>query len=247
MMGLSFGSMYHLARNGMMARQLDLDGVANNLANIHTTGYKQTRTNFQEVLSEKIISGTASVGSQADTSQGVLSISDNPMDWGIEGEGYFGIDLPGGKTGYTRAGNFTLDSAGSIITSEGYKLDWTGTIPIDADLVNIDLDGTVKARVNGIWSDAGNVKLNTFKNPTGLASFGSNIWLESPASGKATAGVPGADGFGQIRGYTTEESNVNMTEEMSHMIRTQRGFESASKAFQKTDDMIALAIRMRQG
>jgi flagellar basal-body rod protein FlgG len=246
-MALSFGSLYHMARNGMMARQLDLDGISNNLANMHTNGYKQTRTNFQEVLSEKVISGTSFVNSQADTSQGVLSISENPMDWGIEGEGYFAIKLPGGKTGYTRSGNFSLDNAGSIITPEGYKLDWTGTVPSDADLVNVNLDGTVKARVNGVWSDAGNVKLSTFNNPTGLESHGSNIWLESKASGTATTGVPGSKDFGQIRGYVTEESNVNMSEELTHLIRTQRGFDTASKALQKTDEMVTLAIRMRQG
>jgi flagellar basal-body rod protein FlgG len=246
-MSLSFGGLYHLARSGMMARQLDMDGISNNLANMNTKGYKQTRTNFQEVLSEKVISGTVSVSSQADTTQGVLSISENPMDWGIEGEGYFGIKLPGGKTGYTRAGNFSVDNAGSIVTPEGYKLDWAGSVPTEADLVNVDPDGTVKARVDGIWSDAGSVKLSTFKNPTGLESYGSNIWLESKASGTATVGVPGSKDHGEIRGYATEESNVNMTEELTHLIRTQRGFDTASKAMQKTDDMVALAIRMRQG
>jgi flagellar basal-body rod protein FlgG len=246
-MGLSFGNLYHLARTGMMARQLDLDGISNNLSNIHTKGYKQTRTNFQEVLNDKVISGAAAVSSQADTSQGEFLLSENPMDWAIEGEGYFGLKLPGGKTGYTRAGDFNLDNSGAIVTSEGYKLDWTGTVPADADLVNIDLDGTVKARVNGIWGDVGNVKLSTFKNPTGLESFGSNIWLESKSSGTATAGVPGSGMFGQIHGYATEESNVDMTLELTHLIRTQRGFDAASKALQKADDMISLAIRMRQG
>jgi flagellar basal-body rod protein FlgG len=246
-MGLSFGGLYHLARNGMQARQLDMDGISNNLANMHTTGYKQTRTNFQEVLNEKVINGTAAVNSQADTSQGILNITENPLDWGIEGNGYFAIKLPGGKTGYTRAGEFSLDSAGNIMTSEGYKLDWTGTVPSDADLVNIDPDGTVKARVNDVWNNAGNVKLSTFKNPTGLVSNGSNIWMESDASGKAMTGDPGSDGFGQIHGYSLEASNVDMTQELTHLIRTQRGFDTASKALQKTDDMVALAIRMRQG
>jgi len=246
-MSLSFGGLYHLARNGMMARQLDIDGISNNLANIHTKGYKQTRTNFQELLNGKMISGTTSVNSQADTSQGVLSISDNPLDWGIEGEGYFAIKLPGGKTGYTRAGDFSLDNAGSINTPDGNKLDWIGTVPADANLVNVDLDGTIKARVGVVWSDIGTVKLSTFNNPTGLESFGSNIWLESKASGTATTGVPGSKNFGQIRGYVSEESNVNMTEELTHLIRTQRGFDTASKALQKTDEMISLAIRMRQG
>jgi flagellar basal-body rod protein FlgG len=246
-MAFSFGSLYHLARNGMMARQTDMDGVSNNLANIHTTGYKQTRTNFQELLNGKVISGTTSVSTQADISQGVLKITENPLDWGIEGQGYFGVKLPGGKTGYTRDGSFSLDKAGSINTSEGYKLDWTGSVPADADLVNVDLNGTVRARVNNVWSDIGNVKLTTFKNPTGLESNGSNIWMESAASGKAITGVPGSENFGEIRGYTLEESNVNMTEELTHLIRTQRGFDTAARALQKTDEMVSLAIRMRQG
>lgn len=246
-MGLSFGSLYHMARNGMMARQLDMDGISNNLANMHTTGYKQTRTNFQEVLDEKVISGVGSVGSQADTSQGVFTITQNPLDWAIEGEGFFGIKLPGGETAYTRAGTFSLDNAGSIVTSEGYKLDWTGTVPTDADLVNVDLNGTVKARVNGNWSDVGNVQISTFNNPTGLESHGSSLWMESDASGVPTKGAPGSTNFGQIHGYVLEESNVNMSAELTHLIRTQRGFDTASKALQKTDEMVSMAIRMRQG
>lgn len=246
-MAFSFGSLYHLARNGMLARQQDMDGISNNLANIHTIGYKQTRTNFQEVLNGKVISGTASVSSQADTSQGALTITNNPMDWGIEGEGYFAIKMSDGKTGYTRAGNFNLDKDGTIVTSEGYKLDWTGKVPADADLVNVDLNGTVKARVNNVWSDVGSVKLSTFKNPTGLLSNGSSIWLESDASGKAIVGVPGSEYFGQIRGYVLEGSNVDMTQELTHLIRTQRGFDTAARALQKTDEMVSLAIRMRQG
>lgn len=246
-MGLSFGSLYHLARNGMMARQLDMNGISNNLANVHTPGYKQTRINFQEVLVEKVLGGVASVSSQADTTQGALLITENPMDWAIEGEGYFAIKLPNGETGYTRDGSFTLDKNGSILTSGGLKLDWTGTVPANADLVNIDVNGTVKARVNGDWNDIGTVQLASFINPGGLRSYGSNIWLESEASGTPTKGVPGSETLGYIRGYVIEQSNVNMTQELTKLIRTQRGFESASRALQKTDEMVSMAIRMRQG
>jgi len=246
-MPLSFGSLYHMASNGMMARQLDLDSISNNIANIHTAGYKQSRINFQELLSDNEISGTNSVCSQVGTSQGVLSISTNPMDWGIEGAGFYGIKMENGTLGYTRDGSFNLDSAGNIVTGSGNKLDWTGTIPKDADMVNVGLDGKITARVNGAWTDAGNVKLTIFNNPTGLESVGGNIWKETPASGTAKTGVPGDEDFGQIRGYTIESSTVDISEEISHMIRTQRGFQSASRALEKTDSMVSLAIRMRQG
>lgn len=246
-MPLSFGGLYHMATNGMMARQLDMDSISNNIANIHTSGYKQSRINFQELIDEKEISGTYSACSQVGTQQGVLAITDNPMDWGIEGAGFFGIKLADGTTGYTRDGSFSLDKAGNIVTGDGNKLDWTGTIPADADLVNVDVDGTIKARAGGVWSDAGSVKLTTFNNPTGLESAGSNIWKESDASGTAKTGVPGDKDFGQIRGYTIESSTVNISEEISHMIRTQRGFQAAARALSKTDEMVSQAISMRQG
>ncbi len=246
-MGFSFGGLYHLAQNGMLARQLDMDGISNNLANIHTPGYKQMRTNFQEMLDDNTISGTTAACSQANPNQGDLVISDNSMDWAIAGPGYFAIQLPDGTLGYTRDGTFSLDNAGNIVTSQGYKLDWTGTLPTDADMVKVDTNGNISARVDGVWSDAGSVQLSIFNNPTGLESFGSNIWKESDASGTATPGDPGTDGYGQIHGYAIESSNVSMTEEIAHLIRTQRGFQAAARALDKADNMISLAIRMRQG
>jgi flagellar basal-body rod protein FlgG len=246
-MSLSFGGMYHLAQNGMLARQLDMDGISNNIANIHTPGYKDMRTNFQEKLTEKAISGTTAACTQANPNQGDLVITNNPMDWAIAGPGYFGIKLPDGKLGYTRDGTFSLDKSGNIITSGGYKLDWTGTIPTDADMVKVEPNGTISARVAGVWSEAGSLKLSIFNNPTGLESYGSNIWKESSNSGTAKTGVPGDPDYGQVRGYTIESSNVNMTDEISHLIRAQRGFQAAARALDKTDNMISLAIRMRQG
>jgi flagellar basal-body rod protein FlgG len=155
--------------------------------------------------------------------------------------------LPDGTTGYTRDGTFSLDNSGSIVTSSGNKLDWTGTIPEDADLVKVELDGTVNARVLGEWSEAGSVKLAIFNNPTGLESVGSNIWKESNASGTAKTGVPGDEGFGQIHGYVIESSTANISEEITHLIRTQRSFQSAARALTTTDEMVSQAIRMRQG
>ncbi|GAP22498.1 flagellar hook-basal body protein [Leptolinea tardivitalis] len=246
-MPLSFGGLYHLATNGLIARQLDMDSISNNIANIHTAGYKQSRINFQELLNNKEISGTYAACTQSGTAQGVLSITNNPMDWGIEGAGFFGIKLPDGTLGYTRDGTFSLDKNGNIVNSSGYKLDWTGTIPADADMVNVDTDGTIRARVNGEWHDAGSVKLSIFNNPTGLESAGSNIWKASDASGAAQTGVPGSENFGKIRGYTIESSTVNVSEEITHLIRTQRGFQSIARALEKTDNMISQAIHMRQG
>ncbi len=169
------------------------------------------------------------------------------MDWGIEGAGYFGVKLADGTTGYTRDGSFSLDNAGNIVTAGGNKLDWTGTIPTDAELVNVEENGIINVRVNGEWSEAGSVKLTIFNNPTGLESAGSNIWKESDASGAALTGVPGDEDYGQIHGYTIESSTVSISEEISHLIRTQRGFQAAARALTKTDEMVSQAIRMRQG
>ncbi len=199
-MSSSFGGLYHLAQNGMLSRQLDMDGISNNVANIHTPGYKQMRTNFQEMLNENELSGTSAVCSQANPNQGDLVISNNPMDWAISGPGFFGIKLPDGTLGYTRDGTFSLDNSGNIVTGGGYKLDWTGTVPADADMVNVEPNGTISARVAGVWAEAGTLKLTIFNNPTGLNSYGSNIWKESDNSGTAQTGVPGEEDFGQVHG-----------------------------------------------
>ncbi len=246
-MPLTFGGLYHLATNGMLARQMDMDNISNNLANIHTPGYKSSRLNFQELLNEGAISGTSPVSSQMATGQGVLTITGNPMDWGIEGAGFFSVNMPDGTKAYTRDGTFSVDKSGNIVNASGYKLNWTGTIPADADLVNVGVDGTVRARVDGEWSDAGTVKLYIFNNPTGLESAGNNIWKESTASGTAKEGTPGDEDYGAIRGYTIESSTVSVSEEISHLIRTQRGFQAASRALTIMDGMVSQAIRMRQG
>ncbi len=246
-MPLTFGGLYHLATNGMLARQMDMDNISNNLANIHTPGYKSSRLNFQELLNEGAISGTSPASSQMGTGQGVLTITGNSMDWGIEGEGFFGIKMPDGTKAYTRDGTFSVDKSGNIVNGSGYKLDWTGSIPAEADQVNVGVDGTVRARVDGVWSDAGSVKLYIFNNPTGLESAGNNIWKESPASGTAKEGTPGDEDYGAIRGYTIESSTVSFSEEISHLIRTQRGFQSAARALEIMDGMVSQAIRMRQG
>lgn len=246
-MSQSYGGLYRLATNGMMARQLNMDNISDNLANIHTPGFKNKRVNFQEMLNEKGLSGTYSACSQIGTSQGALTITGNYMDWAIEGDGFFGIKMPDGTLGYTRDGTFGLDNAGNIVNSEGYKLDWSGTIPTDADTATVETDGTVKARVNGIWSDVGTVKLSTFNNPTGLESLGNNIYKESKASGTATQGVPGAKDYGQLLANTIESSTVNVSEEITNLIRAQRGFQAAARALSTTDSMVSDAIRMRQG
>ncbi|BCY17925.1 flagellar basal body rod protein FlgG [Leptolinea sp. HRD-7] len=247
-MSYSFGGLYRLASNGMLARQLNMDNISDNLANIHTPGYKPNRINFQELLNdENAISGTFSASSQLGTAQGSLIITGNSMDWAIEGDGFFGIKLPDGTLGYTRDGTFSLDNAGNIVNSNGYKLDWTGTIPADADTATVETNGTVKARVNGVWSEVGTVKLTIFNNPTGLDSIGENIYKETPNSGTAKPGEPGSDLYGRIRANTIESSAVNYSEEITHLIRTQRGFQAAARALTTTDTMVSQAIRMRQG
>jgi flagellar basal-body rod protein FlgG len=246
-MSLSFGGLYRLATNGMLARQLNMDNTSDNLANANTSGYKSRRVNFQELLDKSELGGTYSACSQLGTAQGSLTITGNSMDWAIEGDGFFGVKMPDGTLGYTRDGTFGLDNAGNIVNSSGNKLDWTGTIPTNADDATIETNGTVKARVDGVWSEVGTVKLSTFNNPTGLESLGDNIYKESKASGTATPGTPGTDKYGKIRGSTIEASSVNTTEEITNLIRAQRGFQAAAKALTTTDTMMTEAIHMRQG
>lgn len=236
-----------ISSRDMLNRLVDLDVTGNNLANINNAGYKASRANFQELLDNTSKHGSRLPATQLLVGQGTLRTTDNPLDWAIQGEGFFAVRLPNGATGYTRDGEFHLDANRRLVTASGYPLIWQGQIP--AGMVDLQLhqDGTVEVLLeNGQRANAGVVQLSRFANPTGLASNGDNVWLESPASGKAQTGAVGQGAFGKIDCYSLEQANVDLSQEMTHLMTLQRSFQMSTRVLQQTDSMISQAINLRK-
>jgi flagellar basal-body rod protein FlgG len=248
----------YTAATGMQAQQINIDTIANNIANVNTTGFKEGRAEFQDLLYQTIRpAGTASststtypVGLQLGLgtrpvatdriyTQGDFRTTGNPYDLVIEGKGFFQVKLPNGDTGYTRDGSFHMSADGALVTSSGDPLEPAVTIPTNADSVTIGKDGTVTASVAGVAQQVGTIQLANFANPAGLDPIGSNMFRLTTASGDATTGAPGEDGIGNVRQGFLENSNVSVVEEMVSMIIAQRAYEVNSKAVKVADDMLS--------
>ena len=257
------------AASGMTAQQLMVDNISNNLANVNTAGFKKRRINFQDLLYQTIQQpgavgagggeipagmqighGTRPVSIQPLFTPGAHIETGNKFDMAIQGEGFFEIQLPDKSIAYTRDGTFTRNSAGDLVTSDGYSLTPSITIGDDVNYESISVaaDGTVSAtKAGGVGSTTvGNVKLANFINPAGLIAQGSNLFLESDASGNATEGTPGEKGLGQIRQGFIEVSNVQVVEEMVNLIIAQRAYEVNSKSIQTADEMLQQANNIRR-
>lgn len=243
----SLFSTLHISSQDILNRLRDLDVTSNNIANVNTSGFKANRSNFQEMLADQLKEGTRVVNTQLMLNQGSLVDSSNPLDWAIQGEGFFSVTLPNGDTGYTRDGEFRLDAERNLVNANGYALAWDGEVPQDAVDISISPDGTVNARdAAGEMTDIGNIELTRFPNPTGLTGYGDNIWLESDASGAAQVGAPGEEGFGIVVSHKLEQSNVSLGRELSRLTTLQRSFSMSMSALQQTDSMISMAIHLRK-
>ena len=249
----------YTAASGMMAQQLNLDNVANNLANASTAGFRRRRLQFQDLLYQNIVMpGTAAtqqttvaaglqigLGSRSSASemiqtQGDFTSTGNPLDLSIEGQGFFQVMLPSGETAYTRAGTFHMDSAGNLVTADGDPVDPAITIPSGATSVTIGEDGTVSVTLAGQQAaqQVGNLQLALFTNPGGLNSIGKNLFLATTASGDAVVGTPGgSEGLGTLQQGMLEQSNVNVVDEFIQMILAQRSYEANSRVVQAADEM----------
>jgi len=255
------------ASTGLHAQQLNIDVVANNLANVNTTGFKRGRGDFQDLLYQTLrMPGTASSGNtevptgvqvghgarvvavQKIFLQGDFTQTLNELDMTIEGKGFFQITKPDGETAYTRAGAFKLDSDGRIVTSDGYPLEPEITIPEDTVNITVGPDGTVSVlQADGTEvTEVGNIEVAMFPNEGGLLNIGRNLYMDSDASGDATTGTPGEDGYGTIAQGFLEMSNVNVAEEMVNMIVSQRAYEMNSKVIQTSDDMLRTAANLKR-
>jgi flagellar basal-body rod protein FlgG len=252
----------------MIAQQLNMDAIANNLANVATAGYKRVRTDFQDLLYQtlrvagtpvaigahvptgiQIGVGTTPVATQRIHVLGPLKETGNELDLAIAGEGFFQILLPDGTIGYTRDGSFKLSADGQIVTSDGYLLEPEIVIPEDAIQVAINENGEVLvlfAEEEAYPREVGRIELVRFTNPAGLTSIGRNIFKETAASGDPIPGTPGTEGFGEIRQKFLELSNVQIVNEMVDMIICQRAYEINSRSIRASDMMLAEANALRR-
>ncbi|AXU18167.1 flagellar basal-body rod protein FlgG [Novosphingobium sp. THN1] len=252
-------SALHVARTGLEAQDTRMRVIANNLANVGTTGFKRDRANFatlayqdarvagQQSSNETAYATGLNLGTgvavQATTridSQGTLQSTSNALDLALDGDGYFQVTMPGGQLAYTRAGNFSRSAEGVLVTAQGYPLNPAITIPEGASAITIANDGTVSATIAGQNEPAqlGQITVASFANPGGLRSMGDNFLQETAASGAAQVGVPGELGRGNIRQGYLEGSNVNVVEELVDMIECQRAYEINSKMISAVDDML---------
>ncbi len=252
-------SALHVARTGLEAQDTRMRVIANNLANVGTTGFKRDRANFatlayqdarvagQQSSNETAFATGLNLGTgvavQATTrieTQGSLQTTGNALDLALDGDGYFQVTLPGGQLAYTRAGNFSRSAEGLLVTAQGYALNPAITIPEGASAISISQDGTVSATIPGQAEPAGlgQITIASFANPGGLQSRGDNFLVETAASGAAQVGAPGELGRGSIRQGFLEASNVNVVEELVDMIETQRAYEINSKMISAVDEML---------
>lgn len=256
------------AASGMVAQQKNMDVVAHNLANVNTFGNKKVRAEFQDLIYQTLrdAGGTSGEGTQYPQglqiglgvkvsatnrifTQGPLQTTDNPSDIGIQGEGFFQVQLPDGTTAYTRDGSFKLDSTRRLVTSDGFLLMPNITLDENAtlDSLVISSDGIVSDTPNGgTQTEIGNITLARFINPAGLQAYGKNLFLETEASGAPIESTPGQDGAGVLTQNTIEMSGVQVVEEMVNMIVAQRAYESNSKAITTSDSMLEIANQLKR-
>lgn len=249
-----------VAKTGLDAQQTRMAVISNNLANVNTTGYKQSRAVFEDLMYQNIRqsggqttqntqlpsglqlgTGVNVVATEKLHTQGNVQQTGAELDLAINGRGFFQILMPNGEINYTRDGSFSKDANGQIVNSEGFPLEPPITLPADmeAGSLSIGKDGTVTVKQNGTANQLGQIQLADFVNPTGLDSQGDNLFRETAASGAPTLGTPKEQGFGDLWQKQLESSNVNVVEELVNMIETQRAYEMNSKAITTTDQMLA--------
>jgi flagellar basal-body rod protein FlgG len=249
----------YTAASGMNAQQANIDNIAHNLANVNTTGFKKARVEFEDLVYQQLKAPGSPTSSEAEApigleaglgsravatarhfATGSLRATQSPLDLAIEGQGFFQVTLPGGETGYTRAGALHLNGQGQIVTAEGYSLEPQLTIPANATSVSISKDGIVSVAIPGQNStqQVGTIELATFQNAAGLLARGGNLFTATTASGDPTTGVPGTDGLGTLAQGFLEDSNVSVVEEMVNMILGQRAYEANSRVIRTADEML---------
>lgn len=256
------------AATGMNSQQTNIDVIANNLANVNTTGFKKSRASFQDLMYHnlkqpgttnsqgaeipvgiEIGHGSKISATQKIFTEGDLQNTEGSLDIFISGDGFLQVLLPNGEIAYTRDGSLGRDGTGRLVTSDGYPIYPEDIyIPDDTSEISITSDGTVSAEIDG-QEDAeqlGQIELARFSNPAGLNSIGKNLYTATVASGDPVVNTPGSEGYGTIEQNFLEMSNVKVVEEMVNMIAAQRAYEVNSKAIQAADDMLSVANQLKR-
>ncbi|MEM9469019.1 MAG: flagellar basal-body rod protein FlgG [Pseudomonadota bacterium] len=256
-----------IGATGMLAQQLHVDVISNNIANMTTSGFKRQRPEFHDLIYQnKLRPGATS--SDADTTvpagmqfglgvglgsvyrlheQGTIQMTENQLDLAIIGEGYYQIELPNGDTAYTRSGVFQVNENGEIVTAQGYPLQPGLTVP--EDTLDIVVNGSgeflIKLPQQSEFQNIGQIELATFINPAGLEGIGDTMFLETTASGDPQTGNPGTENYGDIRQGALENSNVNIVEEITNLIAAQRAYEMNSNVISTSDEMLQTVTQLR--
>lgn len=242
----------------MEAQQQMIDVIANNLANVNTTGFKRSRASFEDLLYETIQGARVEAPQQQQAlapvqigkgvrlsavmrlhTQGSPTQTGRTLDLAIQGDGFFQVQMPDGSTGYTRDGTFTLSDTGAIVTADGYPLVPGLAIPSDAQNLSISTSGIVTiTNTGGKTTQLGRIELARFINPSGLEAVGQNLYTETSASGDPMRGTPQSTNFGSLLQGSLESSNVDIVQEMTDMISAQRAYEINAKAVQTGETMM---------
>ena len=253
---------FSTAATGMTAQQMMVDVIANNLANINTTGFKRSQINFQDLLYIKMMEPGAEVASGITSPSGIeigsgvhaastikvftageFQHTGRKLDIAIRGDGFFQVSLPNGEINYTRDGSLQINADGQLVTTTGYTIEPAISVPTDYASIDVGKDGSVNVTdIAGTVSVVGNIELARFPNSPGLSSEGDNLLSETEASGTATTGTPGDSGFGAIQAGFLEKSNVQMITELVNLIKAQRAYETNSRAIRAADEMLRKAI-----
>lgn len=260
----------YTAATGMDALETKLDVIANNMANINTTGFKKDRANFEDLFYRQYRApgaldadgsitstgievglGTRVSSTQTNYTQGSAQTTSNPLDFAIEGRGFFRVSDPNGGFLYTRAGNFGVNAVGQLVlgsATTGWILDPPITIPDNATNVTVSTDGNVQISTTDTpdLTQVGQITLTNFIDPDGLLKMGDNLYRETAASGSPIEDNPGQNGFGVIQQGALEASNVEPVQELIDLITTQRAFELNSQVVQAGDQIMQVATQLRR-
>lgn len=255
------------AATGMSAQETNIDVIANNLANVNTTGFKKSRADFQDLMYQYLMEpgaptsqttespsgiqvglGVKTAAVQKVFTQGDLAASGGQLDVAIEGDGFFTVTLPDGTSAYSRAGAFQVSSTGQIVTSDGYPVSGPGTIPTDFESISIAKDGTVSVKQPGTAAPTsiGQFTAARFPNNAGLRAIGRNLYSETGASGTAVPGTFDSSGMGRLAQGFLETSNVSVVSQVIEMITAQRAYEASQKGVQAADEMTSQAINLKR-
>lgn len=253
------------AATGMLAQQVNIDVISNNLANVNTTGFKKSRAEFQDLLSQTLRAPGAQVNQgtyqptgiqiglgvknsaiQRINTAGIFQSTDNPTSLAISGAGFFQIQMDDGTTAYTRDGNFKIDANGQLVTTDGFQVIPQVSIPEDATEITVTAGGKVTVKQPGTaeLTEVGTLELVRFPNPSGLLAVGKNLFLESGASGTPVQGTANQEGFGSIEQGFLEGSNVQVVEELINLITAQRAFEANSNVIRASDEALKTVNRI---